>query len=167
MSARTDLSLSFLDLVTCGFGGVTLLFLILLAVQGQLVEIAPAAAEGDQKRLVSPWLVVLEAEPDMNGSLWLDPSRDPWQVTAERGVTARTGFGPRQAVIVLPKSPGSKFEARLGPFDPEAKFRVRFVSGGQPRTFENQSLSAWNIDGQGNLPIWPGMLSRVAEKRTP
>lgn len=163
MSARSDLSLSFLDLVTCGFGGVTLLFLILLAVQGALVEQAPSAATGARQRLVSPWVIVIEAEPETSGSLWLDPTRDPWLITPPRDFSPSTGYGPRQAIIVLPQSPDGKWTARLGPVSPEARFRVRFIRGGVLREFDNQTPGDWNVDDQGQVAIWPSLSSRDKE----
>jgi hypothetical protein len=166
MSTRAGLSLSFLDLVTCGFGGVTLVFLILLAVQGRLADPASSASPGRATQAVSPFILWVEAEapPPATGlptsaPFWDTPGTDPWSITGRRASSARTGFGPRQAVYIAPETPAEGAKVLLGPLADKARFRIVAVHRGRTIRLDSQTPADWSPDLDGRITLWPGPLS--------
>jgi hypothetical protein len=159
MNHRFGLTLSSLDLMTCGFGGVTLVFLILLAIQGKITDDAADAAPGEGVAASSPFVLTIEVEsPEPAWSLSGD---GPWPAdkpSARDPSAPRLGFGPRQAIYAAPSPPPPGTVIRFGPVARDARFRIRVVKGGQSVVREHQTAAGWAPSRDGILTLWPSEL---------
>lgn len=168
MSGQRGMSLSFLDLVTCGFGGVTLLFLILLALQGRLTDAPPNSDEATSEFNLSPFLLLIEADGPPDGvtwtapaSLWRDEAHDPWTIPIG-APRAQTGYGPHHAVYAAEGPPKAGQTIRVGPLRGGQKLRLAVVQRGATRVLEQQNPADWSSDAAGRIQIWPSRLTELS-----
>jgi hypothetical protein len=157
VSTQTALSLSALDLMTCGFGGVILVFLILLATQDRLAEPQPTESPGRASERVAPFALIVETEGD--GPLIEDPRVEPWVFDAAGLAGAQTGLGQRQALLTAPSPPTEGATIRFGPVEPGRGFRVIAIHPDAKRvTLGPDQAARLPRDGSGRITLWPGPL---------
>jgi hypothetical protein len=152
--------------MTCGFGGVILVFLILLATQDRLAEPQPTESPGRASERVAPFVLCVEAEGD--GPLIEDPRVDPWVFDASGLAGARTGLGRRQALLTAPSPPIEGATIRFGPVQSGRGFHVVAVHPGAKRvTLGPDQAARLPRDGFGLITLWPGPLSPPTTGATP
>jgi hypothetical protein len=158
VNSQSTLSLSALDLMTCGFGGVILVFLILLATQDRLAEPQPTESPGRASERVAPFALIVETEGD--GPLIVDPRIDPWVIDGSGLAGAQTGLGQRKALLTATSPPTDGVIIRFGPIEPGRGFHVVAIRPGAKRvTLGPDQAASLPRDGSGRITLWPGPLS--------
>lgn len=154
------LSLSFLDVMTCGMGGMLLLFFILCILKGEL-ELAEGAAQEitEAGRRTAPFVVVVAAEPGK--LLWEGDGPGDWKLEGFDQHELGRGIGRNYAVLYIKRTPPQSSAVRIGPLRPGTRLTVQVFERGK-RAFAAGPFLAAELGAVGNhLQVWPV----VGEKR--
>lgn len=158
-------TLSFLDLLCCGLGGVMMLFMIVVAVKGR-VEFGPTrrpSTPGVQQQ--SPFAVVIVAVgPAPLFVPELAASRSPFDARGDASTSRadrRSSWGERYALYLAERPPSA---LKIGPFAPGAEADVQVFSRGRRRLSGRLSDLKPGLDSKGMLAIWPACEMPVNEE---
>lgn len=154
--------LSYLDLLCCGLGAVTMLFMILVALKGTIQFGPPPApgppAEGD----VSPFVVVLAASgPEALFTSTPTDGASRFSIEGPEFAVRTDSCGSRHAFLVAERPPRQDAKVKVGPISPSASFDVQVVFQGRAiwRSRYDPTENPAPLGPGGVLAIWPEALA--------
>lgn len=148
------MSLSFLDVMTCGMGGMLLLFFILCIIKGELELADRSVREATELgQLAAPFVVVVAAEP--GSLLWENEVVGEWSTEGLDRRELGLGVGRNYAVLYAYRSPPNTAQVRIGPLMPKARLTVQVFERGKRAFAAGPLLPSELGAASSHLQIWP------------
>lgn len=153
MSLPKSFSLSFLDLMTCGFGGVIVVFLLLVTfLRSPTPTAAPLTETTNSAVINGPLLIVVNGD-----EVTSEGRKSIWEADRSLGVEGPEGirFGASADQLTVLADQGASAVVRVVGLAINANIAVTAYVNGEALPWRGNVADWPEADGENGLQLWP------------